>query len=149
MDEHVRACEELFSAARGEFKHLEYFYFHNCLYERVWKSNRRRNDNLIPTEQVLRTYGPDYKAIIVGDATMSPYEVSHAGGSVEHWNDEPGSVWLRRINGHFRRTAWLNPRPRDVWNHTMSIGMIHEIMESRMFPLTLGGIDAMTRELSH
>ncbi len=149
MDEHVKACEELFSAVRGEFKHLEYFYFHNCIYERVWKTNRRRNDNLTPTEQVLRTYGPDYKAIFVGDATMSTYEVSHAGGSVEHWNDEPGSVWLGRLTAHFRRTAWLNPRPRNAWNHASSVGMIHEIMEGRMYPLNLVGIDAMARELSH
>jgi len=149
MDEHVRACQELFSAARGEFKHLEYFYFHNCIYERVWKTNRRRNDNLTPTEQVLRTYGPDYKVVIVGDATMSPYEISHAGGSVEHWNEEPGAVWLGRITAHFRRVAWLNPRPRSAWGHAGSVGMIHELMERRMYPMTLAGIDAMARELSH
>jgi len=148
MDEHVRVCEELFSAARGEFKHLEYFYFHNCPYEYLWKTNRRRRDNLVPTLEVLRTYGPDYKAIFVGDASMSPYEVSHAGGSVEHWNEEPGSAWIGRLTGHFRRSAWLNPRPPRAWAHAMSVGMIRELMEDRMFPLTLGGIDEMTRELS-
>ncbi|ODU57950.1 MAG: VWA domain-containing protein [Acetobacteraceae bacterium SCN 69-10] len=148
MDEHVRVCEELFSAARGEFKHLKYFYFHNCPYEYLWKTNRRRRDNLVPTLEVLRTYGPDYKAIFVGDASMSPYEVSHAGGSVEHWNEEPGSAWIGRLTGHFRRSAWLNPRPPRAWAHAMSVGMIRELMEDRMFPLTLGGIDEMTRELS-
>jgi len=148
MDEHVRVCEELFSAARGEFKHLEYFYFHNCPYEYLWKTNRRRRDNLVPTLEVLRTYGPDYKAIFVGDASMSPSEVSHAGGSVEHWNEEPGSAWIGRLTGHFRRSAWLNPRPPRAWAHAMSVGMIRELMEDRMFPLTLGGIDEMTRELS-
>ena len=148
MDEHVRVCEELFSAARGEFKHLEYFYFHNCIYERVWKTNRRRNDNMTPTEEVMRKYGPDYKAIFVGDASMSPYEVSHPGGSVEHWNEEPGAVWLQRLTGHFRRHAWLNPRPRNAWDHAMSISMIRKSIENRMFPLTLGGIDEMAKELN-
>ena len=148
MDEHVRVCEELFSAARGEFKHLEYFYFHNCIYERVWKTNRRRNDNMTPTEEVMRKYGPDYKAIFVGDASMSPYEVSHPGGSVEHWNEEPGAVWLQRLTSHFRRHAWLNPRPRNAWDHAMSISMIRKSIENRMFPLTLGGIDEMAKELN-
>jgi uncharacterized protein with von Willebrand factor type A (vWA) domain len=148
MDDHVKVCEELFSAARTEFKHLEYYYFHNCVYEHVWKTNRRRRDNLIPTHEVLRTYGPDYKAIFVGDASMSPYEVSHAGGSVEHWNEEAGSIWLGRLTSHFRRSAWLNPRPARTWPHAMSVGMIRELMENRMFGLTLGGIDEMTRELS-
>jgi len=148
MDEHVRVCEELFSAARGEFKHLEYFYFHNCIYERVWKTNRRRNDNMTPTEEVMRKYGPDYKAIFVGDASMSPYEVSHPGGSVEHWNEEPGSVWMERLTKHFRRSAWLNPRPRNAWDHAMTIGMLRKVMENRMYPLTLGGIDEMAKELN-
>jgi uncharacterized protein with von Willebrand factor type A (vWA) domain len=148
MDEHVRVCEELFSAARGEFKHLQYFYFHNCVYEHVWKTNRRRRDNLVSTHEVLRTYGPDYKAIFVGDASMSPYEVSHPGGSVEHWNDEAGAVWLERLTTHFRRSAWLNPLPERGWDHAMSVAMIRQAMERRMFPLTLGGIDAMARELS-
>jgi len=148
MDEHIPLCEELFSAARGEFKHLEYFYFHNCLYERVWKTNRRRNDNMTPTEDVMRKYGPDYKAIFVGDASMSPYEVTHPGGSVEHWNEEPGSIWMQRLTSHFRRAAWLNPRPKNAWDHASTIGMLRKIMENRMFPLTLGGIDEMAKELN-
>ncbi len=148
MDDHVRACEELFSAARGEFKHLQHYYFHNCLYERVWKQNRRRQDTSVPTLELMRTYGPDYKLVIVGDASMSPYEVSHTGGSVEHWNDEAGAVWMDRLTSHFRRSAWLNPRPRRAWDQAQSIGMIRQLMTDRMFPLTLGGIDEMTRELS-
>jgi uncharacterized protein with von Willebrand factor type A (vWA) domain len=148
MDDHVRACEELFSAARGEFKHLEHYYFHNCIYERVWKQNRRRQDTSVSTLELLRTYGPDYKLVIVGDASMSPYEISHTGGSVEHWNDEAGAVWVERLTGHFRRSAWLNPRPRRAWEQAQSIFMLRQLMEDRMFPLTLGGIDEMTRELS-
>ncbi len=148
MDEHVRACQELFSAARSEFKHLEYYYFHNCPYERLWRSNRRRADNEVPTAQVLRTYGPDYKLIFVGDASMSPYEISHPGGSVEHWNEEAGSVWLQRLTGHYRRSAWLNPVETRRWEHSMSVGMLRHLMAGRMFPMTLGGIEEMTRELA-
>ena len=148
MDEHVRECEELFSAARSEFKHLEHCYFHNCPYERVWRSNRRRSDSAVPTAEVLRTYGPDWKLILVGDASMSPYEITQPGGSVEHWNDEPGSVWLQRLTGHFRRTAWLNPTPPQRWGHTMSVGLLRQAMDGRMFPMTLAGIEAMTRELA-
>ncbi len=148
MDEHVRISAELFSAARSEFKHLEYFYFHNCPYERVWKNNRRRHDEQISTWQVLRTYGPDYKLIFVGDAAMSPYEVEMAGGSVEHWNEESGRVWIERLAAHYRRSAWLNPTPARSWGHVRSTNMIRTLLEGRMFPLTVGGIDAMTRELS-
>ncbi|MBN9559930.1 MAG: VWA domain-containing protein [Alphaproteobacteria bacterium] len=148
MDEHVRVCEELFSAARGEFKHLEYFYFHNCVYERVWKNNRRRQETQISTLELLRTYGADYKAIFVGDASMSPYEILMQGGSVEHWNDEPGNVWLHRLISHYRRSAWLNPTPEESWGYTQSIGIIRQQMENRMFPLTLNGLDEMTKELS-
>ena len=148
MDDHVRACEELFSAARSEFKHLEHYYFHNCPYERLWKTNRRRNDTATPTMEVLRTYGPDYRLVIVGDATMSPYEISHPGGSVEHWNDEAGSVWLGRLTDHFRRSAWLNPRSLKTWDDAPSVSMLNKLMAGRMFPLTLSGIDDMTRELS-
>ena len=148
MDDHVRVCEELFSAARTEFKHLEHFYFHNCPYEHVWKNNRRRQDTSISTFEVMRTYGPDYKAVFVGDASMSPYEISHAGGSVEHWNEEAGSIWIERLTTHFRKTAWLNPRPRRAWDHAQSVGMVRRLMEERMYPLTLNGIDEMTRELS-
>jgi len=148
MDDHVRICEELFSAARSEFKHLEYFYFHNCPYERVWKNNRRRHEQQIPTLEVLRTYGPDYKLIMVGDASMSPYEILMQGGSVEHWNDEPGHVWLQRLTQHYRRFAWLNPSPEESWQYTQSTAIIRQTMEGRMYPLTLGGLEEMTRELS-
>lgn len=148
MDDHVRICEELFSAARGEFKHLEHYYFHNCPYERLWKTNRRRKDNEVPTFEVMRKYGPDYKLIFVGDATMSPYEVSHAGGSVEHFNDEAGAVWLQRLTSHYRRSAWINPQPQANWAHTSSLSMIRHLMENRMFGLTLSGLDEMAKELS-
>ena len=148
MDDHVRLSSELFSAVRSEFKHLEHYYFHNCVYERLWKDNRRRRDTETPTWDVLRKYGPDWKLILVGDATMSPYEIREAGGSVEHWNEESGRVWMNRLTTHFRRSAWLNPTPREHWDYTMSIGMMHAVMEGRMFPLTVDGIDAMTRELS-
>ncbi len=148
MDDHVRISEELFSAARSEFKHLEHFYFHNCPYERLWRNNRRRRESEISTFEVLRTYGPDYKLIFVGDASMSPYEIVQPGGSVEHWNEEPGTVWMNRLNGHFRRSAWLNPMPEETWGYYASIGLMRQLMEGRMFPLTLGGIEAMTRELS-
>src|ERR671916_1949367 len=113
MDWHIKVTEELFSAARTEFKHMEHFYFHNCLYERVWKDNRRRQSSTVATWDVLRTYGPDYKLVLVGDAAMSPYEIAQAGGSVEHWNEEPGSAWMGRLLGHFRRSAWLNPMPEE------------------------------------
>jgi len=149
MDEHVRVCEELFSAARSEFKHLVHFYFHNCPYERLWRTNRRRAESEISTFEVLRTYGPDYKLVLVGDATMSPYEVNQPGGSVEHWNAESGEVWLQRLTGHFRRSVWLNPSAERGWNATMSTGLLRSLMEGRMFPMTLAGIESMTRELSH
>ncbi len=148
MDDHIKLCAELFSAARSEFKHLEYFYFHNCPYEKMWKNNRRRREAQIGTFDILRTYGPDYKAIFVGDASMSPYEIVEPGGSVEHWNEEAGKRWMERLTGHFRRSAWLNPTPQQGWPHTTSIGMVRELMEGRMFPLTIEGIDKMTRELS-
>ncbi|HET6184383.1 MAG TPA: VWA domain-containing protein [Acetobacteraceae bacterium] len=148
MDDHIKVCEELFSACRSEFKHLEYYYFHNFTYERVWKDNRRRHERTVPTWEVLRTYGPDYRLILVGDAAMSPYEIMMPGGSVEHWNDEPGRVWLDRLLSHFRRAAWLNPTPRSTWGHVQSIGIARELMEGRMYPLTPDGIDEMTRELS-
>ncbi len=148
MDEHVRVCEELFSACRTEFKHLEYLYFHNFPYETVWKDNRRRYEKTIPTWEVLRTYGPDYRLIFVGDAAMSPYEITMAGGSVEHWNEESGRVWLDRLTGQYRRAAWLNPTPENTWEFVQSIGITRQLMEGRMFPLTLAGLDEMTRELS-
>ncbi len=148
MDEHVKVCEELFSACRTEFKHLEYFYFHNFPYEKVWKDNRRRYEKTIPTSEVLRTYGPDYRLILVGDAAMSPYEITTPGGSVEHWNEESGRAWLDRLTSHYRRAAWLNPTPENTWEFVQSIGIARQLMERRMFPLTLAGIEAMTRELS-
>ncbi len=149
MDDHIRVCEELFSAARSEFKHLEHYYFHNCPYEFLWKDNRRRRTERIPTAEVLRTYPRDYKLIIVGDASMSPYEIMYPGGSVEHWNEEPGQVWLDRLTTGWPSAAWLNPVPRRWWDATHSIGMVRELMEDRMYPLTLEGLDqamaALTR----
>jgi uncharacterized protein with von Willebrand factor type A (vWA) domain len=148
MDDHIRTCEELFSAARGEFKHLEYYYFHNCMYERVWKDNRRRHNEVLPTWQIIRTYGPDWKCIFVGDATMSPYEVVYPGGSVEHWNEEAGEAWMGRLLDHFKHSVWLNPVPERHWDYTPSLQMLRQIMGSRMYPLTLGGLDEAMRELN-
>jgi uncharacterized protein len=141
MDDHVKTCEELFSAAKTEFKHLEHFYFHNFVYEALWKDNRRRFNEHTSTTDIIRTYGPDYKLIFVGDATMSPYEITHAGGSVEHWNPEPGSVWLERLIKHFPKFAWINPQPQSRWRQTASIDMTREMVEGRMYPLTLAGLD--------
>jgi uncharacterized protein with von Willebrand factor type A (vWA) domain len=148
MDDHVRACEELFSAARAEFKHLEYYYFHNCLYEKVWKDNRRRHDEYIPTWELIHTYGPEYKLIFVGDATMSPYEVVYPGGSVEHWNEEAGQVWMQRMLETYAKAVWLNPVPDQYWDYTPSIQILRELVTERMFPLTLGGLEDGMRELS-
>jgi uncharacterized protein with von Willebrand factor type A (vWA) domain len=147
MDDHVRVCEELFSAARGEFKHLEHFYFHNFVYESVWKDNRRRHGERTPLPQVLRTYGPDYRLVFVGDATMSPYEIVQPGGSIEHWNEEPGAAWMKRLLASFPRHAWLNPEPTDRWEHTPSIRITRELVEDRMYPLTLAGLDRAMRAL--
>lgn len=147
MDDHIRASEELFSAAKSEFKHLVHLYFHNCPYERFWKSNRRRHEQMVSTWEVLRTYGPDWRVVFVGDASMAPYEILEPGGSVEHWNEEAGKVWLRRITAHFRRVAWLNPTPQTHWGYTTSIGLIQDAMEGRMFPLTLEGLDGMAKAL--
>ena len=148
MDDHVRVCEELFSAARGEFKHLEYFYFHNCVYEGVWKDNKRRHSDRTPLVDVLHKYSADYKLILVGDASMSPYEIHYPGGSVEHWNEESGAVWMRRLLETYSRAVWLNPEPRERWQYTPSIGMISELMEQRMFPLTVKGLEDGMKELS-
>ena len=147
MDPHVKICEELFSAARAEFKHLEYFYFHNFPYERVWKDNRRRFSQVTDTRALLRTFNPDYRVVFVGDATMSPYEIEQPGGSVEHWNDEAGRTWMQRISAHFPRLAWLNPEPEDRWQWTPSIKITRDLVNQRMFPLTLDGLDRAMREL--
>ncbi|WP_284165562.1 VWA domain-containing protein [Frigidibacter sp. SD6-1] len=147
MDAHVKVVEELFSAARAEFKHLEYYYFHNCLYEGLWRDNRRRWDRQTPTWEVLRTYGSDYKAIFVGDASMSPYEIAHPGGANEHWNAEAGEVWLHRVRSQWPAHVWLNPLPERYWPYTQSVGMIGRIFENRMFPLTLDGITRAVKAL--
>jgi len=149
MEDHVRVCEELFSATRTEFKHLEYFYFHNFIYERVWRDNRRRHTEKMATWDVLHTYGHDYKLIFVGDATMSPYEIAYPGGSVEHNNDEPGAVWMKRLLDVYAHAVWLNPQPEDRWGYYDSIGLVRELTGDRMFPLTLGGLEAAMREMSH
>ena len=147
MDWHIKGAEELFSAARAEFKHLEYYYFHNCLYEFVWKDNVRRWTDRTPTWQVLHTYPSDYKVIFVGDASMSPYEVTQPGGSVEHMNEEPGSVWLKRVTGIYEHCVWLNPIAEKHWDWTASLKLIRDLMGSRMYPLTLEGLDRAMREL--
>jgi uncharacterized protein with von Willebrand factor type A (vWA) domain len=148
MDDHIRTCEQLFSAARVEFKHLEYFYFHNFLYERVWRDNRRRAAERLATWEVLHTYPHDYKVIFVGDATMSPYEIAYAGGSVEHTNEEAGAVWMQRLLGVYPNAIWLNPQPEAVWNYHESIRITRQLMGERMFPLTLEGLDRGMRLLS-
>jgi hypothetical protein len=140
MDPHVALCEELFSAARAEFRHLETFYFHNCIYDHVWKDNRRRRSERTGTLELIRTYGPDWKAIVVGDAAMSPYELTQVGGSVEYANDEPGIAWLARIFQHFRSVIWWNPEPARGWEYTRSTQMVLQALGPRMFPLTLDGI---------
>jgi uncharacterized protein len=148
MDDHVRTCEELFSAARSEFKHLEHFYFHNCPYEALWRDNRRRFREHIGTVEVMRTYASDYKLIFVGDATMSPYEIVHPGGSVEHWNEEPGRVWIERLTRAYPKFAWINPRPEVHWRHSPSVEIIQNALEGRMYPLTLSGLDDAIDALS-
>jgi uncharacterized protein with von Willebrand factor type A (vWA) domain len=147
MDPFIEVVEELFSAARAEFKHLEHYYFHNCLYEGVWRDNRRRWQAQTPTWDVLNTYGPDYKCIFVGDASMSPYEVMHPGGANEHWNPESGETWLRRARAQWPNTVWINPLPRQHWQYTQSVGLIREIFEDAMYPMTLEGIDAGMKAL--
>jgi uncharacterized protein with von Willebrand factor type A (vWA) domain len=147
MDDHVRICEELFSATRTEFKHLEYFYFHNFVYESLWKDNRRRHAERIPTAEITHKYGPDYKLVFVGDATMSPYEIVYAGGSVEHWNEEPGAVWINRLLSAYPKAIWLNPEPELRWDYTPSVKITRELMGDRMFPLTLSGLDAGIKSL--
>ncbi len=147
MDSHIKLCEELFSAARTEFKNLEFFYFHNCLYESVWKDNRRRHTEKLNTWDVLHKYPHDYKVIFVGDATMSPYEITYPGGSVEHWNEEPGAIWMDRVIDIYESAIWLNPTPERHWDYTQSIGVMKQLMNERMYPLTIEGLDKAMREL--
>ena len=144
MDPHVKVCEELFSAAKSEFKHLKHFYFHNFLYDNVWENNIRRHNQRTPLHDVMHKFGHDYKVVIVGDASMSPYEIVQPGGSVEHWNEEPGAVWLERLRSTYEKCVWLNPVPEDEWQYTQSISIANQLMEEKMYPLTLGGLeDAM------
>jgi uncharacterized protein with von Willebrand factor type A (vWA) domain len=148
MDAHIEECQALFSACRTEFKHLEYYYFHNFIYESVWKNNQRRHSERTPTYDLLHTYGSDWKVIFVGDASMAPYEVSHAGGSVEHWNEEPGYVWMQRFMQHFERLVWLNPYPQQSWHYTRSIDMIRKLVEGGMYPMTLAGLEQAMQALA-
>jgi uncharacterized protein with von Willebrand factor type A (vWA) domain len=148
MDDHVRICQELFSAARSELKHLEYYYFHNFIYEWIWKDNFRRRGNRLFLPDVLNKYGPDYKVIFIGDATMSPYEITHEGGGIEHHNAEPGYLWMQRVRQHFGKVIWLNPEPRERWTHSPSIQIVNEVMEGQMYPLTLDGLTRGLRALS-
>ena len=148
MDDHVKLAEELFSAAKSEFKHLEYFYFHNCLYDFVWKDNHRRHTERIRTWDILHKYGHDYKLVFVGDATMSPYEILQPGGSIEYSNDEAGAVWIRRMLEVYRRSVWLNPEPEDMWQYRQSITIIRELMGGRMFPTTIEGLEKAMKSLT-
>lgn len=141
MDAHVKVCEELFSATRTEFKHMESFYFHNFIYESVWRDNRRRMNERLPTWEILNKYARDYKVVFVGDATMAPYEITHAGGSVEHWNEEPGAVWMARFTAAYDRTVWINPTPQETWEYSTSVGMTQELIEGQMYPLTVRGLE--------
>jgi uncharacterized protein with von Willebrand factor type A (vWA) domain len=148
MDDHIQLCAELFSAARSEFKHLEYFYFHNCIYDFVWKDNHRRRSDCIPLHDVLHKYGDDYKLIVVGDATMSPYEILRPGGNIEYMNEEAGAVWLTRLLAQYPHAAWLNPEPERLWEHRHSIEIIHRIFGGRMFPLNIAGLERAMQQLS-
>lgn len=148
MDDHIKQTEELFSAARSEFKHLEFYYFHNCVYDFLWKNNRRRHSERFATYDVLRKYNPDYRLIFVGDATMSPYEILQPGGSVEYNNEEAGAVWLRRLAERFPKFAWLNPEPEGVWEYRQSIAVIKQVLHNRMYPVTLNGLERAMRELA-
>jgi uncharacterized protein with von Willebrand factor type A (vWA) domain len=147
MDDHIKLCEELFSAAKTEFKHLEYFYFHNCLYDYVWKDNRRRHSERTRTFDIMHKYGHDYKLVFVGDATMSPYEILQPGGSIEYSNDEAGAVWMKRMLEVYPRAVWLNPEPEEIWGYRQSIGILKEIMGGRMYPTTLQGLERAMRAL--
>lgn len=147
MDPHVRVCEELFSAASSEFKHMEYFYFHNFIYESVWKDNYRRHNDKTSTWDLIHRFGEDYKVIFIGDATMSPYEITYPGGSVEHWNEEAGATWMQRLSSHFKKVIWLNPEPKEHWDYHPSIQVARELVDDRMFPMTLAGLDQAMKQL--
>ena len=147
MDGHVRLVEELFSACRTEFKHLEHYYFHNCIYEGVWKENRRRWTERINTLDIIHKFGPDHKLVMVGDAAMSPYEITHPGGSVEHMNEEAGATWMQRVTNTYPATVWLNPVPEKQWGYSQSTRIIRQLVNDRMYPLTLEGLDDAMREL--
>lgn len=149
MDDHIKVCEELFSAAKSEFKHIDHFYFHNCLYESVWTDNKRRSNERISTYDILHKYGSDYKIIFVGDAAMSPYEITYSGGSVEHWNEEAGAVWLQRMKDKFPHIVWINPVAQQYWDYTQSTTILQQLIgPNRMFPMTIAGLDAAMKELS-
>ena len=148
MDDHIKQTEELFSAARSEFKHLEFYYFHNCVYDFVWKNNRRRHSERLMTWDLIRKFNPDWRLIFVGDATMSPYEILQPGGSVEYNNEEPGAVWLQRLAERFPKFTWLNPEPEGVWEYRQSIAVIRQILSHRMYPVTMSGLERAMRELS-
>lgn len=147
MDDHIELCAQLFSAAKYEFKHMEYFYFHNCLYEYVWRDNSRRHSERMPTFDIFHKYNSDYRVIVVGDASMSPYEITYPGGSVEHYNDEPGIVWLQRLRERYPHIAWLNPVPKEYWKYTQSIGMLEQVFEGNMHPLTINGITEAVKSI--
>jgi hypothetical protein len=148
MDPYVKLCEELFSAIKTEFKHLEYYYFHNCIYESVWKDNRRRSQERIMVQDIINKYTSDYKFIVVGDATMAPYEITNPGGSIEHWNEDPGSTWIKRLSKHFENMAWLNPVPEDHWDYTSSVCILRDLFDERMYSLTLKGLEEGMSSLS-
>jgi uncharacterized protein len=147
MDDHVKLCQEMFSAAKTEFKHLEYFYFHNCLYDFVWKDNRRRHSERTRTWDLLHKYGHDYKVIFVGDATMSPYEILQPGGSIEYFNEEAGAVWVKRVTDVYQKCVWLNPEPEEIWGYRQSVQVMKELMGGRMFPTTIGGLEKAMKVL--
>ena len=148
MDPYIKLCEELFSAIKTEFKHLEYYYFHNCIYESVWKDNLRRSQERFLVQDMINKYSSDYKVIVVGDATMAPYEITNPGGSIEHWNEEAGHVWIKRLSDHFDNIAWLNPVPDDHWDYTSSVCILRDLFDKRMYPLTLKGLEEGMAELS-
>src|SRR5918994_1379470 len=148
MDDHIKLAEELFSAAKTEFKHLEFFYFHNCVYDIVWKDNRRRHSERTRTWDLLHKYGHDYKVIFVGDATMSPYEILQPGGSIEYFNEEPGAVWVKRVTDVYPKCIWLNPEPEEIWSYRQSIGIVKELMNGRMYPTTLAGLERAMKLLA-